>query len=149
MLRVLADNINPALSFYDLAFAAYFFDRTSYFHVEVCSVYQVYKVENLSLYGFYSFEFIYNLRMILPFSPSGLISRSTRSPGRTRILWSFILPAMWASTITPESFSLIRNIRLGSASKAIPSFAASMLENERLFVPRFDPCNIIETHKLD
>ena len=68
----------------------------------------------------------YNLRTILPFSPSGLISTSTRSPGNTRILCIFIFPARCARTSVSKPFILTRNIKPGRASYTLPSFAASV-----------------------
>ncbi len=35
MFRVYTNNANPALSFNDLAFIAYFFDRTTYLHIDI------------------------------------------------------------------------------------------------------------------
>gem|GEM_PF-4520524 len=105
MLRVLfADDIKPSLAADGLALTANFFHRRSYLHC-------------------------YSLLTIRPRLSLGLvISRITRSPGMTRIRWSFSFPARCPRISffsSPSLPTFTRKRRPGKASTTFPSTLTS------------------------
>jgi hypothetical protein len=116
VLGIFANNINPAKALDDFALFAHGFCGSSDFH-----------------------KIYLNLRVIRPLVKSyGVISTTTRSPGKTRIMLTRIFPDKWPTIVCPES-NWTRKIALGKFSRTLPSSSI-----KSFFVPDFPKSCLLE-----